>query len=196
MVSFYIIVRQMVPLPAQCPAHPVLKIAPRAAVTHALVHDAETEHIARGSSQITRKRGHPLHSARFGMHIALGGRVAHTFAQRAVLASYGQGGVQVAVDVIVVVSIAQQTAYGLGREIVVERQARPVGYLVVRRLESNVPEQRIVVRHSLLASGTRLAPLCGKLVKERFGGRVVALLEHGQQHLVDVARAGAYKCGI
>ena len=93
----------------------------------ALVHDAEAEAVARGRGAIARERRDTLHRARLGLHSALGGRAAHTFAERSVLPRDGQGGEEVLVELLLTVDVAEEVAEQLRREVVVEREARTVG---------------------------------------------------------------------
>ena len=149
-------------------------------MANALVHDAEAQRVAVGSSAVSRERAHAFHRARFGSHIVLCCRALHAFAQRAVDTCHGQGGQQVAVDGVVGVSVAQQAAQQLRCDVIIKRESRAVGHLVVRGVKPQLPHQVVHCRCRLLARGAGLAAVSGYLVEHRLRHGVVAALHHGQ----------------
>ena len=98
---------------------------------YALVHDAEAEAVAVGCRGVAGQCAHAVQGARLGLHVAVGRAALHAVFQGAVLTGDGQGGDEVGIDFLMVPDVAQQGYYLVGRGIVVERQSRAVGHVVV-----------------------------------------------------------------
>lgn len=187
--------RELALLLHQRAANAVLEIASGGSVADALVHDAETEHVARGCDAVARKGADAFHGAGLGFHVALGCGAAHAFAKCSVLSGYGEGGEKVAIDVAVTIGEAEQADEKLGGEIVIEREARTIGNLIVGGVEAYCTDKVFRDLHRATAGGGTVAVVGGDLIEHGFGHRVVASLHHGEQHLVDGVATGAERGG-
>ncbi len=138
-----------------------------------------------GGGQVTAQRGHALHGARLGAHVALGGGARHAPAQGAVDTRYGQAGHEPLAYGLVPVGVVEQGDQQLRRDIVVERKAAAIGYQVVAGVQPQAGDEAVHHRGSLQARCLAVPAHGGQAVEEALGIYVVTALEHRPHHLVD-----------
>ena len=165
----------------------------------ALVDDGKAEGVAVGGRQIARQRTDAFDGAGLGSHVAANRTRSHAALEGAVFASDGERGKEVAIDSLITIGITKSRHEELRREIVVEREPTAVGHLVGGAANADVTKKLRDKAAATFVVGVWVATLCRHLIEEGFGKKIVALLHHGQENLVNGVHAlcqrdGAARC--
>ena len=118
-------------------------------------------------------------------HVAANRTGSHAALEGAVFACDGERGKEVAVDSLITIGITKSRHEELRREIVVEREPTAVGHLVGGAANADVTKKLRDKAAATFVVGVWVAALCRHLIEEGFGEKIVALLHHGQENLVD-----------
>ena len=170
---------------AQNVADLVLKPSAVDAMKQSLVDDRKTDMVAVGGGEITTERTDSRHGTRLGVDVSAGERALHAAAEGAVAPGDGQCLVEVVIDDGVAEGIAQEAHLQLRADIVVEREPRAVGKLIVGRVESYLADELADDRPGVSCRCRAVARGGCYLIKHRLGVEVVALFEHAHEYLVD-----------
>ena len=147
-----------------------------------------------GCRQISCQGRDSRHGTRLRLHVAVGKPRSHAVLERAIHTRNGHRGEQMIVDVRIAVGIAQEGHLQLCRHIVIEREARTVGNIIVAGIHAHFLYQPVHHCPPGLCRGLA-ASRCCQLVEHRLGIKVVRILHHAVQYLVDGVRTGAYLTG-
>ena len=161
----------------------------------AIVENDETQVVPVGCRTIAGKGDDACQRARLGPHVAACRSATHTFSERAVDAGNGQRGTKMRIDVLVAISITQEQTLLFGTEIIIEREARAVGQLAARGIQSELAQELSLHAARTLGAGRTVARRGGYLIIHTLGIEIVALLHHLVHDLIHGVEARAHRKG-
>ena len=142
---------------------------------------------------IASQRGDSRQGTGLRLHITGGRTGIHAVLQCSVKASHRERRNKNIVDSAITPSIAQQPHLQFCRYIIIEREARAIGNLIVAWAQTHLLNHPLYLIGRLLGFGRTIAAISRNLVEQRLSVKIVALLHHRLQQFAETVAATADK---